>query len=114
MLRDLRGFLSSSPTSASLVLAVELLFAPDLRSAHATVESGPLEARARLAVRNAFHHDAAERFEWVQQRNELRFDARYRLIPRGAERLGLREATAQMLYRGRYDSIFDIRDRYGD
>ncbi|MGH7857395.1 MAG: DUF1302 family protein [Candidatus Binatia bacterium] len=95
------------------LLAVLLATAATPR-AWAKVESGPIEARARVAVRNAFHHDAAESFEWVQERNELRLDARYRLIPRGKERLGFREAMAQMLYRGRYDSIFDIRDRYGE
>ena len=83
-------------------------------SAHATFERGPLQARVRLAARSAFHHDTVGDFEWVQERNEILFDLGYRLIPRGAERLGLREANFRMLWRGRYDAIFDLRDRYGE
>ena len=79
----------------------------------ATVEHGRSELRARAAVRNAFHHDGIDDAEWVQERNEIRLDFKYRLIPQGTERLGFRDATLNVLYRARYDSIFDIRDRYG-
>ena len=83
-------------------------------AAGATMTTGRMELQARIAVQNSFHHDSVETIDWVQERNELRFDLKYDLIERGEELLGVRRARFNMLYRGRYDGIFDIRDDYGE
>ena len=73
---------------------------------------GALEMRAKLSVQNTFQHASADAIEWVQERNELRFDLKYDFVPRGQRRFGLRQAQVNLLWRGRYDGAYDLRDRY--
>ena len=95
---------------AALAAAMVVLVSP----AGAAVMTDRYEASARVAVQNTFHHDGVDDIEWVQERNEFRFDLRYDLIPSGASIPLLNRARANILYRARYDAIFDIRDRYGE
>ena len=81
-------------------------------TAWATVQTDRMVFRAGVAVQNTFHHDSFSSIDWVQQRNELRAELKYRLIPRAGSFGFLDVADFNMLYRGRYDSIFDIRDAY--
>ncbi|MGH7823397.1 MAG: DUF1302 family protein, partial [Candidatus Binatia bacterium] len=71
------------------------------------------EASARIAVQNTFHHDGVDSIDWVQERNELRFDLRYDFLPTGADFLVFDQVRGNILYRARYDAIFDIRGVYG-
>ena len=70
------------------------------------------EIQARIAVQNTFHHDAVRNIDWVQERNEFRFDLKYDLLRPGAVVLGIDKAKFNLLYRGRYDSVYDARDSY--
>ena len=80
----------------------------------ATMSGDRYELQARYTMQNTFHHDSIEDIDWVQQRNELRFDFKYNLLAYGSTIPVLSAAKFNMLYRARYDSIFDIRDSYGD
>ncbi|MGH7858853.1 MAG: DUF1302 family protein, partial [Candidatus Binatia bacterium] len=72
------------------------------------------EIQARLSTQNTFQHNGTSAINWVQFRNEMRFDLKYQLLP-PAKQLGiLRTANFNLLYRGRYDPVFDIRDDYGE
>lgn len=83
------------------------------RPATATITGDNYEVQARISVQNAFHHDNAKSIQWVQERNELRFDLKYDLVPTGKPFAGLvSKARFNMLYRARYDSVFDARDSY--
>ncbi|MGH7898373.1 MAG: hypothetical protein ACREQQ_10500 [Candidatus Binatia bacterium] len=82
-------------------------------AAEATISGDRYEVQARLATQQTFHHDGVENIDWVQERNELRFDLKYDLIPSETSYIGIRRAKLNLLYRGRYDAIFDIRDHYG-
>jgi len=96
---------------ASLLLA--LTIALGARGVDATISSDRYEIQARLSVQNSFQHNGASSIDWVQERNELRFDMKYDLVPAGQPFLGfISKAKASMLYRGRYDSVFDVRDSY--
>jgi hypothetical protein len=70
------------------------------------------EIAARIAVQNSFQHDGTKRIDWVQERNELRFDIKYQLIKPGDSVGILNTANMNLLWRGRYDSVYDIRDAY--
>ena len=93
-----------------LLVAVCLGAAP---SAEATRSFDRGEIQARLSAQHTFHHDGSESIDWVQWRNELRFDLKYQLLPPGKEIGFLRTANFNLLYRARFDPVFDLRDSYG-
>jgi uncharacterized protein DUF1302 len=94
-------------SAAILVIAVQ--------SARATVSGDRYEMQARLVVQNTFHHNGVSAIDWVQERNEIRLDLKYDLVPSGTPFLGfVQRARMNMLYRGRYDSVFDVRESYKD
>jgi hypothetical protein len=82
-------------------------------AALALVQSGPVQLEVKVGVQNTFQHAGVDRIEWVQERNELAIQGKYDFIARGRQAFGLREATLNLFYRGRYDSIFDVREVYG-
>lgn len=82
-------------------------------TADATMSGDRYEIQARFTLQNTFHHDSTEKINWVQQRNELRFDLKYNILAYGQTFPGITAARFAMLYRARYDSIFDIRESYG-
>jgi uncharacterized protein DUF1302 len=95
-------------------LLLALTIALGIPMARATLSSDRYEIQARLSAQNSFQHNGVSSIDWVQERNELRFDLKYDLVPAGQPFLGLiSKAKANMLYRGRYDSVFDLRDTYG-
>jgi uncharacterized protein DUF1302 len=81
--------------------------------ANAVYQQGGLELASRLSVQNTFQHEGADSIDWVQERNELRFDVKYDFLGAGRTELGLRQAVFNMRWRGRYDSVFDARGSYG-
>jgi hypothetical protein len=70
------------------------------------------EIQARISTQNTFQHDGVDTFDWVQWRNEVRFDLKYDLIPVGKTYGILEGAKLNLLYRGRYDAVYDIRDSF--
>jgi hypothetical protein len=96
-----------------LVLLFALTIALGAAAARATISSDRYEVQARLSVQNSFQHNGASSIDWVQERNELRLDVKYDLVPSGQPFLGfISRAKANMLYRARYDSVFDARGAY--
>jgi Protein of unknown function (DUF1302) len=70
------------------------------------------ELAARMSAQNTFQHDNAQSIDWVQWRNELRFDLRYDLIGFGESYGPLKRLRFNMLWRGRYDAAYDLKDSY--
>ena len=61
------------------------------------------EYTARIGTQNTFQHNDINSIDWVQWRNELRFDLKYDLIEQGkGESWGpLKAVKFNMLYRAR-------------
>ncbi len=79
----------------------------------ATITGDNYEIQARISAQNSFQHDNTKSMQWVQERNEFRLDFKYDLVPAGKPALGfLKKAKFNMLYRARYDSVFDARQSY--
>jgi hypothetical protein len=71
------------------------------------------ELAARVATQNTFQHNDAQSINWVQWRNEVRFDLRYDLIQQQTGGLGpLALLKFNILWRGRYDAAYDLKDSY--
>ncbi|MGH7804792.1 MAG: hypothetical protein ACREQJ_10625, partial [Candidatus Binatia bacterium] len=82
--------------------------------ANALYETERIVFRPSISVQGTFHHDGARTFDAVQERNEFRGELKYRLVlpERPLGMLSLLDFN--MLYRARYDAIFDIRESYRD
>jgi hypothetical protein len=96
---------------------VGLLAAVSVAStAHAaqTFDNQRGELAARVATQNTFQHNDAHSINWVQWRNEVRFDLKYDLIaPGSGDSWGpINTFRFNMLYRGRLDSAYLLRDSY--
>src|SRR5689334_23229998 len=95
--------LASSPASASFISADERI-----------------ETSAKIDIQNTFQHNGTDKIDWVQFRNEFRLDFRYYFLgefagPQG--KVGVKiypfnRARFSILWRARYDGVFDIRDHY--
>ncbi|MGH7896439.1 MAG: DUF1302 family protein [Candidatus Binatia bacterium] len=72
------------------------------------------EVSGRLSTQNTFQHNNADSFNWVQWRNEVRFDIKYDLIEEGSGTTWgpLKTLKFNMLYRGRFDAAYELRDSY--
>ena len=59
---------------------------------------------------------AASSINWVQWRNEVRFDLRYDIIQQGvgASWGPIKQLKFNMLWRGRYDPVYQLRDSYSN
>jgi len=72
-----------------------------------------IEAQADLSVQGTFQHNDYHDIDPVQERNEVKLGLRYFLVPVEKDLLGiLHRPRLSIQYRGRYDSIYDIRDVY--
>ena len=72
-----------------------------------------IEATAQVAVQNSFFHNDMESISWNQSRHELRLGLRYFLVPVQQDLLGIfHRPRLSILWRGRYDAVFDVRDSY--
>lgn len=72
------------------------------------------EIAARVSSQNTFQHNGADSINWVQWRNELRFDLKYDLIQQGVgQSFGpINAFKFNILWRGRYDAAYELRDSY--
>ena len=71
-----------------------------------------IEAQAEVSMQNTFHHRDSDAIDWVQNRNEIKLGLRYYLVPPSQELGIIKRPRINILYRGRYDSVFDVRDSY--
>jgi hypothetical protein len=69
---------------------------------------------ARMSTQNTFQHNGTDSINWVQWRNELRFDLRYDLIQQGVgDSWGpIAAMKFNFLYRARMDPVYLLRDSY--
>jgi hypothetical protein len=70
------------------------------------------EFAARVATQNTFQHNNADSIDWVQWRNEVRFDLRYDLLGRERSFGPVNQLKFNILWRGRYDAAYDLKDSY--
>jgi Protein of unknown function (DUF1302) len=72
------------------------------------------EIAARVSTQNTFQHNSAQSINWVQWRNEIRFDLRYDLIRQGSGVTWgpIKTLKFNMLYRARMDPVYMLRDSY--
>lgn len=84
-----------------------------LLSAHAAAMSyGPVELSGNLESQTLARHSRADKFQFIQNRNTLRFGVEWEWIGAGrlADRLrvpGVAQSKLVFLYRGVYDSFYD-------
>jgi hypothetical protein len=79
-----------------------------------------IEAAAFLSTQSTAHHKSTEKIDWVQFRNEFRLDLRYYFLGKfsgpegdvGTQIYPINRARLSLLYRARYDGVYDIRDHY--
>ena len=92
--------------------------------ADATVRVGNSEIQVVYEMQHTFqfHNDPTDNFEWVQWRNELRVEYEYQdlvevdrgLFGKNIKIPGVRRADFSFMYRGRFDPVFLVRDKYDD
>ncbi|MGH7822630.1 MAG: DUF1302 family protein, partial [Candidatus Binatia bacterium] len=71
-----------------------------------------IEAQAEFSVQGTIqHHDYLD-VDPVQERNEIKLGLRYFLVPVEKDLLFLHRPRINIQWRGRYDSIYDIREVY--
>ena len=92
--------------------------------ADATIRVGNSEIQVVYEMQHTFqfHNDPTDNFEWVQWRNELRVEYEYQdlvevdrgLFGKNIKIPGVRRADFSFMYRGRFDPVFTVRDKYDD
>ena len=92
--------------------------------AQATIRVGNSEIQVVYEMQHAFQFDGSpgDNFEWVQWRNELRVEYEYQdlvsteggLFDRNIKIPGVRRADFSFMYRGRFDPVYMVRDKYDD
>ncbi len=99
---------------ALLALSAAAVFGP--RPVNATYISSDerIEASATISTQGTAFHNATENIEYVQQRNEVKLGFRYFLVPTSQDLLFMHRPRFSILWRGRYDSVFDTRAKYRD
>ena len=112
----LRGFMAGLAVVAGLVW----LTSP----AQATIRVGDSEIQVVYEMQHAFQFDGSpgDNFEWVQWRNEMRVEYEYQdlvsteggLFGRNIKIPGVRRADFSFMYRGRFDPVYEVRDKYDD
>ena len=93
-------------------------------SADATIRVGNSEIQVVYEMQHTFQfrNDPTDNFEWVQWRNELRVEYEYQdlvevdrgLFGKNIKIPGVRRADFSFMYRGRFDPVFTVRDKYDD
>ena len=82
--------------------------------AHATMKYGPLELSGNLQSQNIVRNPDIDEFHFIQQRNTMRFRVDWDWFEKGKlmdrfELPFLKSSKLFLLYRGVYDSIYDIQ-----
>ena len=93
-------------------------------SAEATIRVGNSEIQVVYEMNHAFQFDGSpgDNFEWVQWRNELRVEYEYQglvtreggLFDKNIKIPGVEKADVSFMYRGRFDPIYMVRDKYDE
>ena len=112
----LKGFLAGLFAVAGLVW----LTSP----ADATIRIGNSEVQVVYEMQHTFQMDGSptENFEWVQWRNELRVEYEYQdlvdteggLFGKNIDIPFVRRADFSFMYRGRFDPVYMVRDKYDE
>ena len=100
-----------SRSLAAWVVSGALLLA--VAPAEAIYETDQFKVQGDVSVQSTIQHDGTSDFDYVQQRQELQLGGIYRVVPENSTSF-FRKIDFSLLWRGRYDAIFDIRDRYKD
>src|ERR1051325_3514794 len=82
--------------------------------AAAVYETENYKVEGQVSVQPAFQHNDGKSIEYVQQRQEIRLGGIFHLVPVSHPVGILNKFDIALLWRGRYDAIFDIRQMYGD
>ena len=92
--------------------------------AEATIRVGDSEIQVVYEMNHAFQFDGSpgDNFEWVQWRNELRVEYELQdlvtteggLFNKNIKIPGVRRADFSFMYRGRFDPVYIVRDKYDD
>lgn len=92
--------------------------------AEATIRVGNSEIQVVYEMQHTFqfHNDITRNWEWVQWRNELRVEYEYQdlvevergLFGKNIKIPGVRRADFSFMYRGRFDPVYMVRDKYDD
>lgn len=87
--------------------------------AQATIRVGNSEIQFVYEQQHGFQFDGDKNFEWVQWRNELRVEYQYEdLVEADTGLFGqipipfIRRADFSLIYRGRFDPVYIVRDKY--
>lgn len=86
--------------------------------AGATTRVGNSEIQLVYEMQHAFQFDGDKDLEWVQWRNELRVEYQYEDLVEDYQLFNkvsipfIRRADFSLLYRGRFDPVYLIRDKY--
>ncbi len=112
----LRGFVAGLAIVAGLVWLTS--------SAHATIRVGKSEIQVVYEMQHAFQYDGSpgDNFEWVQWRNEMRVEYEFSdlvtpeggLFDKNIKIPFVRRADFSFMYRGRFDPVYEVRDKYDD
>ena len=95
---------------AGVVVAAWLLGA---RAAWAVYETDHFKMEAQASIQPTFQHNDGSSIDYVQQRQELRLGSVWHVVPLRESGLGFfKKADLSLLWRGRYDAVFDIRAQY--
>ena len=107
---------------AGLAVAVGLVWLTS--PAQAVVRVGDSEIQVVYEMQHAFQFDGSpgDNFEWVQWRNEMRVEYEYQDLVSAEDGLfgknikipGVRRADFSFMYRGRFDPVYEVRDKYDD
>ena len=94
------------------------------QTAEATIRVGDSEIQVVYEMQHAFQFDGSpgDNFEWVQWRNEMRVEYEYQdlvtpeggLFDKNITIPGVRRADFSFMYRGRFDPVYIVRDKYDD
>jgi hypothetical protein len=98
------------------VVAAALLGSTPTALASQNFDNQRGEIAARVSTQNTFQHNNADSMQWVQWRNEVRFDLKYDLIREGSGVTygPINSLKFNILWRGRYDAVYDLRESYRD
>ncbi len=112
----LRGFVAGLAIVAGLVWLTS--------SAQATIRVGKSEIQVVYEMQHAFQYDGSpgDNFEWVQWRNEMRVEYEFSdlvtpeggLFDKNIPIPFVRRADFSFMYRGRFDPVYEVRDKYDD
>jgi hypothetical protein len=84
-------------------------------AAWAEYSTDRFKLEGQFSMQPTFQHNDTKSIEYVQQRQEVRLGLVYHLVPLHGSSSGFfKKADMSLLWRGRYDAVYDIRQSYKD